>query len=168
MKRNTNFLGLNLQTVVTQGTVSTLTLLNATSTAGNPTRHATSSPLLIAGAKQVTFQVSVSATSTVSGGDIRFYVSSDTETPATQSKSAAVGNYIRYYDLILPSTTTPAVYTNNHLDSRYGELIVSTLENKGATTTATMDLSRGTWRSLFVVASSSPHSPITIKATIEY
>ena|SRR3990167_1360088 len=160
-------LGISLpiqQNIETAGTVKTINMLSATSTSQSPSGHATSSALLIAGARKVTFLFAANATSTTKSVDFTIWASTDVGLPGGQSPSSNYSSYKRFNDLVPSSTTTPNLYTYNHNYSRYGMISVA----DGATTTASMDLVYGTWRSALCVASSTYHSIAYCKATIEY
>lgn len=144
-------------------------LLNATTTAGNPSRHATSTATLINGAKKITLQFIVKATSTVSQSDFLVYVSADTASSDGNGASGGYSSYQRFTDLVVLNGTSSPSTANEYYQRRgVNGIQVPTLAAKGATTTVALDLTYGTWRSMICVASSSPHSESTCKVLIEY
>ena len=144
------------------------TLLNASSTAGNSSRHATSSPIQIGGAKKVVFQFAVKGTTTVSSADFFVYVSPLDITPDRQSSSESITHYRRFTDFVEINGTSPT--TADTYFARVGATgsTVTPVANGSATTTVAMDLSFGTWRSMLCTASSTRHDPATCTALIEY
>ena len=130
----------------------------ASSTAGNPRRFASSTePTLILGAKKVTFEFAVAATSTVNKiGEFQVWVSANSE--------AAEENFTRYGNLVVTPTTTPDTDTADEYYTR--KRIVAVVS--GATSTASMDLTYDTFKSMLCTASSSWHGYVTCSAIVEW
>ena len=137
------------------------TLLNATTTAGNASRHATSTAVQIGGAKKVLFQFSGNG-STTRPVDFFVYVSPFASIPDTQSPSAEDGAYTRFTDLVATNGASPTT-----ADTYYARVGSVTLTDVN-TSTAAMDLSYGTWRSAFCVASTTWHVRSTCSILIEF
>lgn len=142
------------------------TLLSASSTAGNSTRAATSTAIDISGAEKVLFEFSVGATTSAKTVDFLVYSASDTELSTAQSKTASnYINYQRFTDLVATNGASPT--TADTYFARVGSVTI-TPTGRGATSTAAMDLTYGTWRSALCVASSTNHVTATCKILIEW
>ena len=151
------------------GSYENKTLLNASSTAGNSERRATSTPIQIAGAKKVQFQFIVTGTSTTDAVDFIVYVSPNSSVPDTQQANIRTFGYEQFTDLVVTNGTSPTTADTYYTRTGGGlGTSVTPAANVGATTTAAMDLSFGTWRSMICVASSSRHSVATCNALIEF
>lgn len=145
------------------------TLLNATTTGGNSGRFATSTYTDTSGAKKVTFQFSAKATSTLTAVDFYIYGSPTENTLNTNGPSAGMGDYFRLGSLSIATTTLQnASFAGNHYYTRYGVINVRNTANlSNGTTTASVDLTFDSFRSMLCVASSSTHSEGTCKVLIE-
>lgn len=140
------------------------TLLDATSTAGNPVRFATSTSFQIGGAKKVQFEFSVNATSgRAIASDFLIYVSPTEDVSNGQSDAAK--NYLgyrRFRELVNTERAAPTTADG------YYTRISSVTVNDGATSTAAMDLTYGAWRSVICVASTTPHAESNCKILVEF
>ena len=146
---------------IQQGVFESKALLNASTTAGHA---ATSSPILIEGAKRITLMFARSTTSQndISSGTTTFkvWVTSDNEASAT--------TYTLFNGLIKMASSS--ITTSDLYDSRHNK--VSLYDEQNATTTAYMDLRDGGYRMLMCVAKpqtgAANSEKMTCRANIEW
>ena len=146
---------------IQQGIFESKALLNASTSAGHV---ATSSPILIEGAKRITlmFARSTSSPNDISSGTTTFKIW------VTSGNESSAGTYTLFKRLI--GTASSSITTGDQYYTRWNK--ISLYDDQNATTTAYMDLRDGGYRMMMCVAKpptgAGNNEKITCRANIEW